>query len=128
MIPMELLEHLMYPPKEFFILCEYRRLSDSKGKPLGVVGWWPLEARVVTFIGNHDTGSTQAHSRFPGGKEMLGYAYILTQLGTPSVFCDDMFSRYKFEISTLILLRKQNKIQCQSTVRDMGCINDLIIG
>ncbi|MFS7894789.1 putative alpha-amylase [Helianthus anomalus] len=108
---MELLEHLMYPPKEFFILrCCL------------------VAPRAVTFIGNHDTGSTQAHSRFPGGKEMHGYTYILTQLGTSSVFYDDMFSRYKFEISTLILLRKQNKIQCQSTVRDMGCINDQIIG
>ncbi|MFS7994972.1 putative alpha-amylase [Helianthus anomalus] len=69
-----------------------------------------------------------AHWRFLGGKEMQGYGYILTQLGTLSVFCDDMFSRYKFEISTLILLRNRSKIQCQGTVRDMGCICDLIIG
>ncbi|XP_022776932.1 alpha-amylase 3, chloroplastic-like isoform X2 [Durio zibethinus] len=37
--------------------CEYWRLSDEKGKPPGVVGWWP--SRAVTFIENHDTGSTQ---------------------------------------------------------------------
>lgn len=37
--------------------CEYWRLSDPKGKPPGVVGWWP--SRAVTFIENHDTGSTQ---------------------------------------------------------------------
>ncbi|XP_058194810.1 alpha-amylase 3, chloroplastic isoform X3 [Rhododendron vialii] len=37
--------------------CEYWRLSDQKGKPPGVVGWWP--SRAVTFIENHDTGSTQ---------------------------------------------------------------------
>ncbi|MBA0592923.1 hypothetical protein Gorai_009887, partial [Gossypium raimondii] len=34
--------------------CEYWRLSDQKGKPPGVVGWWP--SRAVTFIENHDTG------------------------------------------------------------------------
>ncbi|KAF2299582.1 hypothetical protein GH714_038260 [Hevea brasiliensis] len=37
--------------------CEYWRLSDQKGKPPGVMGWWP--SRAVTFIENHDTGSTQ---------------------------------------------------------------------
>lgn len=37
--------------------CEYWRLSDQKGKPPGVLGWWP--SRAVTFIENHDTGSTQ---------------------------------------------------------------------
>ncbi|KAK3026635.1 hypothetical protein RJ639_040662 [Escallonia herrerae] len=66
--------------------CEYWRLSDQKGKPPGVVGWWP--SRAVTFIENHDTGSTQGHWRFPVGKEMQGYAYILTHPGTPSVFYD----------------------------------------
>lgn len=36
---------------------EFWRLRDSKGKPPGVLGWWP--SRAVTFIDNHDTGSTQ---------------------------------------------------------------------
>ncbi|KAA8529464.1 hypothetical protein F0562_033737 [Nyssa sinensis] len=53
--------------------CEYWRLSDQKGKPPGVLGWWP--SRAVTFIENHDTGSTQGHWRFPGGKEMQGNQY-----------------------------------------------------
>jgi len=39
---------------------EYWRLSDEKGKPPGVLGWWP--SRAVTFIENHDTGSTQVSS------------------------------------------------------------------
>ncbi|KAK9052138.1 hypothetical protein SSX86_028766 [Deinandra increscens subsp. villosa] len=95
--------------------CEYWRLSDSNGKPPGVLGWWP--SRAVTFIENHDTGSTQGHWRFPGGKEMQGYAYILTHPGTPSVFYDHLFSRYKSEISALISLRKRNKINCRSTVK-----------
>ncbi|KAJ1386029.1 Glycosyl hydrolase, family 13, catalytic domain [Sesbania bispinosa] len=93
---------------------EYWRLSDQKGKPPGVVGWWP--SRAVTFIENHDTGSTQRHWRFPSGKEMQGYAYILTHPGTPSVFFDHIFSHYKNEIATLISLRKRNKIHCRSTV------------
>ena len=58
--------------------CEYWCLSDKKGKPLGVVGWCPSQA--VTFIENHDTGSTQGHWRFPVWKEKQGYAYILTLL------------------------------------------------
>ncbi|KAL3501333.1 hypothetical protein ACH5RR_035782 [Cinchona calisaya] len=95
--------------------CEYWRLSDPKGKPPGVVGWWP--SRAVTFIENHDTGSTQGHWRFPGGKEMQGYAYILTHPGTPSVFYDHVFSNYQSEVSNLISLRTRNEINCRSTVK-----------
>lgn len=47
---------------------------------------------------------------------MQGYAYILTHPGTPSVFYDHMFSRYKNEIAALISLRNRNKINCRSTV------------
>lgn len=94
--------------------CEYWRLSDQKGKPPGVLGWWP--SRAVTFIENHDTGSTQGHWRFPSGKEMQGYAYILTHPGTPAVFFDHIFSHYQQEISRLISLRHQKKIHCRSTV------------
>lgn len=36
---------------------ELWRLKDNQGKPPGVMGWWP--SRAVTFIDNHDTGSTQ---------------------------------------------------------------------
>ncbi|KAF9625496.1 hypothetical protein IFM89_023432 [Coptis chinensis] len=95
--------------------CEYWRLSDEKGRPPGVVGWWP--SRAVTFIENHDTGSTQGHWRFPGGKEMQGYAYILTHPGTPSVFYDHIFSHYESEISSLISIRHRNKIHCRSAVK-----------
>ncbi|QCD90495.1 alpha-amylase [Vigna unguiculata] len=95
--------------------CEYWRLSDEKGKPPGVIGWWP--SRAVTFIENHDTGSTQGHWRFPSGKEMTGYAYILTHPGTPSVFYDHIFSHNKTEIASLISLRKRNGIHCRSTIQ-----------
>ncbi|KAJ4961719.1 hypothetical protein NE237_021629 [Protea cynaroides] len=95
--------------------CQYWRLSDQKGKPPGVVGWWP--SRAVTFIENHDTGSTQGHWRFPSGKEMQGYAYILTHPGTPAVFYDHIFSNYQSEISALLSLRHQMKIHCRSRVQ-----------
>ncbi|CAI9761779.1 unnamed protein product [Fraxinus pennsylvanica] len=103
--------------------CEYWRLSDEKGKPPGVVGWWP--SRAVTFIENHDTGSTQGHWRFPGGKEIQGYAYILTHPGTPSVFYDHIFSEYQSEISTLISIRNRNKIHCRSTVQIVKAKRDV---
>eukprot|EP00897_Mesotaenium_endlicherianum_P000654 jgi/Mesen1/1058/ME000123S00228 len=59
---------------------EYWRLIDPQGKPPGVMGWWP--SRAVTFLENHDTGSTQGHWPFPRDKVMQGYAYILTHPGT----------------------------------------------
>ncbi|KAL4286937.1 hypothetical protein AHAS_Ahas19G0136100 [Arachis hypogaea] len=98
-----------------FETCEYWRLSDSGGNPPGVMGWWPSHA--VTFIENHDTGSTQGHWRFPSGKEMEGYAYILTHPGTPSVFLDHIFSHNKTEVGTLISIRTRNKIHCRSVVQ-----------
>lgn len=39
---------------------QFWRLRDKQGKPPGVVGWWP--SRAVTFLDNHDTGSTQVHA------------------------------------------------------------------
>lgn len=42
---------------------QYWRLRDKSGKPPGLIGWWP--GRAVTFIDNHDTGSTQRHWPFP---------------------------------------------------------------
>ncbi|XP_020218991.1 uncharacterized protein LOC109802167 isoform X2 [Cajanus cajan] len=59
---------------------EYWRLIDPQGKPTGVMGWWA--SRAVTFLENHDTGSTQGHWPFPRDKLMQGYAYILTHPGT----------------------------------------------
>ncbi|KAK8659257.1 hypothetical protein V6N13_029465 [Hibiscus sabdariffa] len=103
--------------------CEYWRLSDQKGKPPGVVGWWP--SRAVTFIENHDTGSTQGHWRFPGGKEMQGYAYILTHPGTPAVFYDHIFSHYRSEIAALISIRNRNQIHCRSTIKIVKAERDV---
>ncbi|KAH9625466.1 hypothetical protein KSS87_008129 [Heliosperma pusillum] len=96
---------------------ELWRLRDAQGKPPGVVGMWP--SRAVTFLDNHDTGSTQGEFvSYMGGYEFgirnhtwwligpslkisswryqcssvtNGYAYILTHPGTPTVFYDHFF-------------------------------------
>lgn len=94
---------------------EYWRLSDEKGKPPGVLGWWP--SRAVTFIENHDTGSTQGHWRFPYGMEMQGYVYILTHPGTPAVFYDHVFSHLQQDIAKLISVRRRLKIHCRSKIK-----------
>lgn len=62
---------------------ELWRLKDRDGKAPGMIGWWPEKA--VTFVDNHDTGSTQSMWPFPSDKVMQGYAYILTHPGIPSV-------------------------------------------
>lgn len=63
---------------------EYDRLRGSNNRPPGLVGIWPEAA--VTFVDNHDTGSTQRHWPWPSEHVMLGYAYILTHPGIPCVF------------------------------------------
>lgn len=61
---------------------ELWRLKDTSGKPPGFIGISPENA--VTFIDNHDTWSQQVWP-FPSDKVMLGYVYILTHPGTPSI-------------------------------------------
>ncbi|MBI4860467.1 MAG: alpha-amylase [Candidatus Riflebacteria bacterium] len=68
---------------------EFWRLKDADGKAAGLLGWWP--DRAVTFIDNHDTGSTQQHWPFPGDKVLAGYAYILTHPGVPTIFWDHFY-------------------------------------
>lgn len=62
---------------------ELWRLIDPNGNPPGLIGVLPASA--VTFIDNHDTGSTQNLWPFPSDKVMQGYAYILTHPGIPSL-------------------------------------------
>lgn len=61
---------------------ELWRLKDSNGKPPGMIGVRPESA--VTFIDNHDTWSQDLWP-FPEDKIMLGYVYILTHPGTPTI-------------------------------------------
>ncbi|KAM7252891.1 hypothetical protein ACFE04_025509 [Oxalis oulophora] len=97
---------------------EYWRLRDPQGKPPGVIGWWP--SRAVTFIDNHDTGSTQAHWPFPSNHLLEGYAYILTHPGIPTVFYDhfyDLDSSIHEKIVELINIRKHQDIHSRSSIR-----------
>ncbi|GJP32376.1 hypothetical protein CLOM_g16971 [Closterium sp. NIES-68] len=77
---------------------ELWRLRDPNNKPAGMIGYWP--SRAVTFIDNHDTGSTQGHWPFPQDKVMQGYAYILTHPGIPCVFYDHYYEWGHKEQST----------------------------
>ncbi|CAL5012973.1 unnamed protein product [Urochloa decumbens] len=95
---------------------ELWRLRDNSGKASGLIGWMPEKA--VTFIDNHDTGSTQKMWPFPSDKVMQGYAYILTHPGVPCIFYDHMFDwNLKQEISTLSAIRARNGIHAGSKLR-----------
>ena len=70
---------------------------------------WP--SRAVTFIENHDTGSTLQHWPFPSDKILQGYAYILTHPGTPTVFYDHWADQNLVEaINDMLAIRKRNEI------------------
>lgn len=102
---------------------QYWRLIDPQGKPSGVLGWWP--SRAVTFLENHDTGSTQGHWPFPRDKLMQGYAYILTHPGTPVVFYDHFYDFGIHDVITeLIEARKRAGIHCRSTIKIFHANND----
>ncbi|KAH8949300.1 hypothetical protein BDL97_10G025000 [Sphagnum fallax] len=95
---------------------EFWRLIDPTGKPPGVMGWWP--SRAVTFLENHDTGSTQGHWPFPRDKIMMGYAYILTHPGTPVIFYDHFYDFGLYtQIAELIAVRTRTGVHCRSPVK-----------
>jgi len=95
---------------------EYWRLIDPQGKPTGVMGWWP--SRAVTYLENHDTGSTQGHWPFPRDKLTQGYAYILTHPGTPVVFYDHFYDFGLHDpITELIDARTRAGIHCRSPLK-----------
>ncbi|KAJ7007226.1 hypothetical protein D5086_004690 [Populus alba] len=105
---------------------ELWRLKDSNGKPPGLIGLLPQNA--VTFIDNHDTGSTQKIWPFPSDKVMQGYAYILTHPGTPSIFYDHFFDwGLKEQIGKLATIRKTSGIGSTSTVNILASDADLYV-
>uniref|UniRef100_A0A0D9WU36 Alpha-amylase n=1 Tax=Leersia perrieri TaxID=77586 RepID=A0A0D9WU36_9ORYZ len=80
---------------------ELWRLIDRQGKAPGVIGWWP--AKAVTFVDNHDTGSTQAMWPFPSDK-----------------FYDHFFDwGYKDQITALVAVRQRNGITATSSLKIM---------
>lgn len=96
---------------------EYWRLVDAQGRPPGMLGLWP--SRAITFIENHDTGSTLNHWPFPWNHLHEGYAYILTHPGTPCVFYDHHWQEQGGlgkSIQELLKLRKKYAIHARSKV------------
>ncbi|XP_076949334.1 alpha-amylase-like [Bidens hawaiensis] len=105
---------------------ELWRLVDPNGKPPGLIGVLPENA--VTFIDNHDTGSTQRISPFPSDKVMPGYAYILTHPGTPSLFYDHFFDwGLKDELTKLSAVRSRNGITAMSQVKILAYEAELYV-
>lgn len=101
--------------QEAVLRHEYWRLVDPKGRPPGMIGLWP--SRAITFIENHDTGSTLRHWPFPYQNTLEGYAYILTHPGTPCVFYDHFHDpNFKVAMVEMIKTRKRNAINARSKV------------
>ncbi|KAK4360716.1 hypothetical protein RND71_019668 [Anisodus tanguticus] len=72
---------------------QYWRLIDPRGKPTGVMGWWL--SRAVTFLENHDTGSTQ-----------------------PVIFYDHFYDfGIRDVINELIEARRRAGIHCRSNLK-----------
>ncbi|KAJ8549954.1 hypothetical protein K7X08_033661 [Anisodus acutangulus] len=72
---------------------QYWRLIDPRGKPTGVMGWWLSCA--VTFLENHDTGSTQ-----------------------PVIFYDHFYDfGIRDVINELIEARRRAGIHCRSNLK-----------
>ncbi|KAI3922230.1 hypothetical protein MKX01_005919 [Papaver californicum] len=105
---------------------DFSKLKDSNGKPPGLIGSLPRKS--VTFIDNHDTGSTQKQNPFPSDKVIQGYAYILTHPGIPSIFYDHFYDwGIKEEITKLAAVRSRNGIRPSSSVRIIAADADLYL-
>ncbi|XP_043710030.1 alpha-amylase [Telopea speciosissima] len=105
---------------------ELWRMKDSEGRPPGMIGLLPSNG--VTFIDNHDTGSTQQIWPFPSDKVLQGYVYILTHPGIPSIFYDHFFEfGIRENIHTLTAIRSRNGIKPTSTVRILASESDLYV-
>ncbi|CAI8606312.1 unnamed protein product [Vicia faba] len=102
---------------------ELWRMKDANGKPPGMIGIMPSNA--VTFVDNHDTGSQKLWP-FPSDKVMLGYVYILTHPGHPTIFYDHYIEWGLMEpIKKLIAIRKRNGITATSSVNILAAEGDL---
>eukprot|EP00198_Chlamydomonas_reinhardtii_P004866 XP_001694202.1 alpha-amylase [Chlamydomonas reinhardtii] len=108
--------------------AQYDRLRDRQGKAPGLVGWWP--GKAVTFIENHDTGSTQQHWPFPSSHVSLGYAYILTHPGVPCVFWDHLFDwgeDVRKAITGLVALRRRAGLHSESKLEILAAEPDMYV-
>ena len=96
---------------------EYWRMGCTPG----MIGWWP--AMSVTFVDNHDTGPSpgggQDHWPFPSDRVGLGYAYVLTHPGTPTVYWPHYFDwgpALRDQIRALVRVRRQQGVTSTSRV------------
>ncbi|KAJ3002641.1 hypothetical protein HKX48_002216 [Thoreauomyces humboldtii] len=92
---------------------------SMNGQPCGLIGIDP--AHAVTFVDNHDTGPSNGGGQniwpFPSDSIMLGYAYILTHPGVPSVYWYHYFTlSLKSTIDPLIAARKAAGVTSTSPV------------
>ncbi|XP_044949800.1 alpha-amylase isozyme 3A-like [Hordeum vulgare subsp. vulgare] len=105
---------------------ELWRMRDKEGKAPGMIGLLPEKA--VTFVDNHDTGSSQKKWPFPADKVMMGYAYILTHPGVPCIFYDHVFDwNLKQEINALAAVRNRNGINAGSKLRILAAESDMYV-
>uniref|UniRef100_A0A383VU35 Alpha-amylase n=1 Tax=Tetradesmus obliquus TaxID=3088 RepID=A0A383VU35_TETOB len=104
---------------------ELWRLVDAQGRPPGFVGMWP--SRAITFIDNHDTGSTLNHWPFPNNHLQEGYAYILTHPGTPCVFYDHLYAEGGLRecILDLLAVRKRHNLDVRAKVQVRKAAGDV---
>ncbi|KAK1607474.1 hypothetical protein QYE76_031147 [Lolium multiflorum] len=88
---------------------ELWRLCDGAGRAAGMIGWLPEKG--VTFVDNHDTGSTQSLWPFP-----------------PDKFYDHMFDlNLKQELTQLAAIRARNGIRATSALRILMAEADLYV-
>ncbi|XP_037441823.1 alpha-amylase isozyme 3A [Triticum dicoccoides] len=105
---------------------ELWRMRDKEGNAPGMIGLLPEKA--VTFVDNHDTGSSQKKWPFPADKVMMGYAYILTHPGVPCIFYDHVFDwNLKQEINALAAVRNRNGINAGSKLRILAAESDMYV-
>jgi alpha-amylase len=107
---------------------QYQLLRTDQGKPNGVLGAWPSHA--VTFVDNHDTGSTQ--QAWPHPRELVpqAYAYYLTHPGVPCVFWEHAFDwgeGVRAAVSELVALRRRNGIGRSSRVEILAAEPDMYV-
>lgn len=107
---------------------QYNRLRDKDGKAPGLLGWMPGYA--VTFVDNHDTGSTQQHWPFPAESVAVGYAYIITHPGIPCIFWEHYFDwgeDLQKQISNLVALRQRCGIKARSKLKILAADHDMYV-
>ena len=73
-------------------------------------------------------GSTQQHWPFPEHRIPLGYAYLFTHPGNPTIFWDHYFnSNHRDVLDQLIALRKRNGLHAKSSVEILAADHDFYV-